>query len=101
MLTHHNGPYWLVFYIHTSFPYLLIQGSYVPARYASFRIFRSIFTSKQIFTKSFVFKIIGIGTEDSIEANSSSFMKEMKDIAFIIKTTSHKSLIVIGKLENC
>jgi DNA mismatch repair ATPase MutS len=41
--------------------------------------------------------ILGIGTEDSIEANSSSFMKEMKDVAFIIKTTSHKSLIVIGK----
>ncbi|MEJ1276867.1 mutS homolog 4 [Cricetulus griseus] len=40
-------------------------GSYVPAEYASFRI------AEQIFTR--------ISTDDDIETNSSTFMKEMKE----------------------
>ena len=40
-------------------------GSYVPTDYASFRI------AEQIFTR--------ISTDDDIETNSSTFMKEMKE----------------------
>ena len=41
-------------------------GSYVPAEYSSFRI------AEQIFTR--------ISTDDDIETNSSTFMKEMKEV---------------------
>lgn len=41
-------------------------GSYVPAEYGSFRI------AEQIFTR--------IGMDDDIETNSSTFMKEMKEV---------------------
>lgn len=47
-------------------PFSLIAGSFVPAEYASFRI------AKQIFTR--------IGMDDDIETNSSTFMKEMKEV---------------------
>lgn len=45
---------------------LYFPGSYVPAEYASFRI------AEQIFTR--------ISTDDDIETNSSTFMKEMKEV---------------------
>uniref|UniRef100_A0A8C5VB46 MutS homolog 4 n=1 Tax=Microcebus murinus TaxID=30608 RepID=A0A8C5VB46_MICMU len=59
-------------------------GSYVPAEYASFRI------AKQIFTR--------ISTDDDIETNSSTFMKEMKEIAYILHNANDKSLILIDEL---
>lgn len=45
---------------------LYFTGSYVPAEYSSFRI------AEQIFTR--------ISTDDDIETNSSTFMKEMKEV---------------------
>jgi DNA mismatch repair protein MSH4 len=59
-------------------------GCYVPASYASFRLVSRIFTR--------------MGTEDAIEMNASSFMKEMKEMAFIIRNASSRSLIVIDEL---
>ncbi|XP_012516493.1 PREDICTED: mutS protein homolog 4 [Propithecus coquereli] len=59
-------------------------GSYVPAEYSSFRI------AKQIFTR--------ISTDDDIETNSSTFMKEMKEIAYILHNANDKSLILIDEL---
>ncbi|XP_026969901.1 mutS protein homolog 4 [Sagmatias obliquidens] len=59
-------------------------GSYVPAEYASFRI------AEQIFTR--------ISTDDDIETNSSTFMKEMKEIAYILHNANDKSLILIDEL---
>lgn len=46
--------------------FLCVVGSYVPAEYCSFRI------AEQIFTR--------IGMDDDIETNSSTFMKEMKEV---------------------
>lgn len=46
--------------------FLYFTGSYVPAEYSSFRI------AEQIFTR--------ISTDDDIETNSSTFMKEMKEV---------------------
>ncbi|XP_064929351.1 mutS protein homolog 4 isoform X7 [Columba livia] len=59
-------------------------GSYVPAEYCSFRI------AEQIFTR--------IGMDDDIETNSSTFMKEMKEITYIIQNANDKSLIIIDEL---
>uniref|UniRef100_A0A8C8VG95 MutS protein homolog 4 n=1 Tax=Pelusios castaneus TaxID=367368 RepID=A0A8C8VG95_9SAUR len=59
-------------------------GSYVPAEYSSFRI------AEQIFTR--------IGMDDDIETNSSTFMKEMKEITYIIQNANDRSLIIIDEL---
>uniref|UniRef100_A0A803YI14 MutS homolog 4 n=1 Tax=Meleagris gallopavo TaxID=9103 RepID=A0A803YI14_MELGA len=59
-------------------------GSYVPAEYCSFRI------AEQIFTR--------IGMDDDIETNASTFMKEMKEITYIIQNANDKSLIIIDEL---
>ncbi|XP_032883746.1 mutS protein homolog 4 [Amblyraja radiata] len=59
-------------------------GSFVPAEYASFRI------ADQIFTR--------IGVDDDIETNSSTFMKEMKEITYIMHNVTDKSLIIIDEL---
>ncbi|XP_071420630.1 mutS protein homolog 4 isoform X2 [Pithys albifrons albifrons] len=59
-------------------------GSYVPAEYCSFRI------AEQIFTR--------IGVDDDIETNASTFMKEMKEITYIIQNANDKSLIIIDEL---
>ncbi|XP_021500130.2 mutS protein homolog 4 [Meriones unguiculatus] len=59
-------------------------GSYVPAEYASFRI------AEQIFTR--------ISTDDDIETNSSTFMKEMKEVAYILHNANDRSLILIDEL---
>ncbi|XP_031436382.1 mutS protein homolog 4 [Clupea harengus] len=59
-------------------------GSFVPAEYASFRI------ADQIFTR--------IGVDDDFETNSSTFMVEMKEVAYIIHNVSHRSLIIIDEL---
>ncbi|KAG9467940.1 hypothetical protein GDO78_014030 [Eleutherodactylus coqui] len=59
-------------------------GSFVPAEYCSFRI------AEQIFTR--------IGMDDDIETNASTFMKEMKEITYIIQNANEKSLIIIDEL---
>ncbi|KAM4540437.1 mutS protein homolog 4 [Fundulus diaphanus] len=59
-------------------------GSFVPAEYASFRI------ADQIFTR--------IGVDDDFETNSSTFMLEMKEIAYIIHNASDRSLTIIDEL---
>ncbi|XP_063040064.1 mutS protein homolog 4 [Engraulis encrasicolus] len=64
---------------------IMVQiGSFVPAEYASFRI------ADQIFTR--------IGVDDDLETNSSTFMVEMKEIAYIIHNVSHRSLVIIDEL---
>ncbi|KAJ3675546.1 hypothetical protein LUZ60_004588 [Juncus effusus] len=64
---------------------LLAQtGCFVPARFASLRVVDRIFTR--------------IGTDDNIENNSSTFMTEMKETAFIMQNVSQKSLVVIDEL---
>ncbi|XP_042437287.1 DNA mismatch repair protein MSH4-like [Zingiber officinale] len=59
-------------------------GCYIPARFASLR------TVDRIFTR--------IGTGDNVEYNSSTFMTEMKETAFLMQNVSSKSLIVMDEL---
>ncbi|KAM9324666.1 mutS protein homolog 4 [Gastrophryne carolinensis] len=59
-------------------------GSFVPAEYCSLRI------TKQIFTR--------IGMDDDIETNASTFMKEMKEITYILQNVNESSLIIIDEL---
>uniref|UniRef100_A0A0E0LKR4 DNA mismatch repair proteins mutS family domain-containing protein n=1 Tax=Oryza punctata TaxID=4537 RepID=A0A0E0LKR4_ORYPU len=62
-------------------------GCYVPAQFASLRVVDRIFTR--------------IGTGDNVENNSSTFMTEMKETAFIMQNVSSKyygSLIVVDEL---
>ncbi|GJN07432.1 hypothetical protein PR202_ga25264 [Eleusine coracana subsp. coracana] len=60
------------------------MGCYVPAQFASLRVFDRIFTR--------------IGNGDNVENNSSTFMTEMKETAFIMQNVSSKSLIVVDEL---
>ncbi|XP_060179942.1 DNA mismatch repair protein MSH4 isoform X2 [Lycium barbarum] len=59
-------------------------GCYIPARFATLRVVDRIFTR--------------MGTMDSLESNSSTFMMEMKETAFIMQNISHRSLIVMDEL---
>ncbi|XP_059307762.1 DNA mismatch repair protein MSH4 isoform X2 [Lycium ferocissimum] len=59
-------------------------GCYIPARFATLRAVDRIFTR--------------MGTMDSLESNSSTFMTEMKETAFIMQNISHRSLIVMDEL---
>ncbi|KZV50718.1 hypothetical protein F511_19630 [Dorcoceras hygrometricum] len=59
-------------------------GCYVPARFATLRVVDRIFTR--------------MGTMDNLESNSSTFMTEMKETAFIMQNASHRSLIVVDEL---
>ncbi len=59
-------------------------GCYVPAKFASFRLIDKLFTR--------------IGTDDSLETNSSTFMVEMKEISYIIQNVTDRSLILIDEL---
>ncbi|XP_059644121.1 DNA mismatch repair protein MSH4 [Cornus florida] len=59
-------------------------GCYVPARFATLRVTDRIFTR--------------MGTVDNIESNSSTFMTEMKETAFIMQNASQRSLIVMDEL---
>ncbi|KAI5655731.1 hypothetical protein M9H77_32918 [Catharanthus roseus] len=59
-------------------------GCYVPAQFATVRIVDRIFTR--------------MGTTDSLESNSSTFMMEMKETAFIMQNVTHRSLIVMDEL---
>ncbi|XP_010933638.1 DNA mismatch repair protein MSH4 [Elaeis guineensis] len=59
-------------------------GCYIPARFASLRVVDRIFTR--------------MGTGDNVEHNSSTFMTEMKETAFVMQNVSPKSLIVMDEL---
>lgn len=60
-------------------------GCYVPARFASFRIVDHIFTR------------IG-STDDNIELNSSTFMTEMRETAYLLNNLTSRSLVVVDEL---
>ncbi|XP_059093663.1 mutS protein homolog 4-like isoform X2 [Tigriopus californicus] len=60
------------------------MGSFVPANFASFRIADTIMSR--------------IGTGDSIESNASTFMLEMREMAYILTTVGSTSLIVMDEL---
>jgi len=57
-------------------------GCFVPATFASFRLVDRLFTR--------------IGTSDCLEKNSSTFMVEMKEIAFIIQVTMEEGSLRLG-----
>jgi DNA mismatch repair protein MSH4 len=59
-------------------------GCFVPAEYASFSIIDQLF--------------VRMSTDDSIEANMSSFSVEMRDVAFILRNINAKSLTIIDEL---
>lgn len=59
-------------------------GCYIPARFATIRVVDRIFTR--------------MGAVDNIESNSSTFMTEMKETAFIMQNLSRRSLIVMDEL---
>ncbi|KAK6376393.1 MutS protein msh4 [Exophiala oligosperma] len=60
------------------------MGSFVPASSASLPIIRNLFARAS--------------TDDSIEANISSFSGEMREMAFILRTISEQSLVIIDEL---
>ncbi|KAI9173908.1 hypothetical protein LWI28_008577 [Acer negundo] len=59
-------------------------GCYVPAHFSAIRVVDRIFTR--------------MGTVDNLESNSSTFMTEMKETAFIMQNVSQRSLIVMDEL---
>ncbi|KAI3727449.1 hypothetical protein L6452_16063 [Arctium lappa] len=59
-------------------------GCYIPARFATLRVVDRVFTR--------------MGTVDNLESNSSTFMTEMKETAFILQNSSERSLIVMDEL---
>ncbi|KAL6046684.1 MutS protein msh4 [Balamuthia mandrillaris] len=59
-------------------------GCYVPASFASFRLVDRLFTR--------------IGTGDNMETNSSTFMVEMRETAFIVQNATDRSLIIVDEL---
>ncbi|KRZ21748.1 MutS -like protein 4 [Trichinella pseudospiralis] len=59
-------------------------GSFVPAKYASFKL------CNQLFTRLY--------HNDSLETNSSSFMVEMKDCKYILENCTSDSLVLIDEL---
>lgn len=59
-------------------------GSFVPASYASFPIFRQLFAR--------------ISMDDCIEANMSTFAAEMRETAFIIRHVDEQSMVIIDEL---
>lgn len=59
-------------------------GSFVPSSYAAFPIF------KQLFAR--------VSTDDSIEANVSTFAAEMRETAFILRNIDRHSMAIIDEL---
>ncbi|KIW17710.1 hypothetical protein PV08_04905 [Exophiala spinifera] len=59
-------------------------GCFVPAIYASLPIIRNLFARAS--------------TDDSVEADISSFSGEMREMAFILRTISEQSLVIIDEL---
>ncbi|CAN8002157.1 unnamed protein product, partial [Ixodes hexagonus] len=60
------------------------MGSFVPAKYASFRL------ADQIFVR--------MGHRDDIETNCSTFLMEMRSVNYILQNFTDNSLIVIDEL---
>nr|AKI32388.1 DNA mismatch repair protein MSH4 [Watanabea reniformis] len=60
------------------------MGCFVPAKFASIRMVDRLFTR--------------IGAGDSIESNSSSFMVEMQETAYIVNNATPRSLVIIDEL---
>ena len=59
-------------------------GCYVPAQSAAFRVADRIFSR--------------VSNRDSIEANASTFMLEMKETAYILANVGSNSLVIIDEL---
>ncbi|XP_043812357.1 DNA mismatch repair protein MSH4 isoform X6 [Manihot esculenta] len=59
-------------------------GCYVPARFSTIRVVDRIFTR--------------MGSMDNLESNSSTFMTEMKETAFVMQNVSQRSLIIMDEL---
>lgn len=59
-------------------------GCYVPAQFASFRVVDHIFTR--------------IASGETIESNSSTFMTEMRETAFILQNVTSRSLVLLDEL---
>ncbi|XP_044487299.1 DNA mismatch repair protein MSH4 [Mangifera indica] len=59
-------------------------GCYVPANFSTIRVVDRIFTR--------------MGAMDNLESNSSTFMTEMKETAFVMQNVSQRSLIVMDEL---
>ncbi|KAH6675370.1 muts domain V [Plectosphaerella plurivora] len=59
-------------------------GCFVPAEYAAFSIIHSLFAR--------------VTTDDSIEANMSTFSLEMREMAFILRNVNEKSMVIIDEL---
>ena len=59
-------------------------GSFVPASYASFPIHYQLFAR--------------VSTDDSIEANTSTFAAEMRETAFILGNINSRSLVIVDEL---
>ena len=59
-------------------------GCFVPAQFARFRITDRIFSR--------------VSNRDCMETNSSTFMVEMKETAFILSNAGHSSLVIIDEL---
>ncbi|KAI2640346.1 DNA mismatch repair protein-like protein MutS [Hypomontagnella submonticulosa] len=59
-------------------------GCFVPAQYAAFPVIQQLF--------------VRMSTDDSIEANMSTFSLEMREIAFILRNINEKSLAIIDEL---
>jgi len=65
-------------------PISRLNGSSVPAEYASFPIVEQLFTR--------------ISVDDGIEFNTSTFSSEMREMAFILQNVSRNSLILVDEL---
>lgn len=59
-------------------------GCFVPAEYASFPIIQQLF--------------VRMSTDDSIEANMSTFSIEMREMAFILRNINKNSMVVVDEL---
>lgn len=59
-------------------------GCYVPAQYASIRLIHQLFAR--------------VSTDDSVEANISSFSGEMREMAFIMHNLEPNSMLIIDEL---
>lgn len=59
-------------------------GCFVPAEFAAFPIIHQLF--------------VRMSTDDSIEANMSTFSIEMREMAFILRNINARSLVIIDEL---
>lgn len=59
-------------------------GCFVPAEYASFRIVHELFAR--------------VSTSDDLEANVSTFAAEMREMSFILRNLSPRSMVIVDEL---